>query len=198
MQINKILVGTHNPGKLTEIKNQLSPLDMEILSLDDVGITEDYEETGSTFEENALAKARFYYKLSGIPTLADDAGLQIDALDGEPGVLSRRWPGYEASDQELLDMLFAKLDGVPIEKRTARFVAISALFDGKESIISRGESLGKIGLELACEVKPGIPWSSVFYPDGYDKVFSQLSVEEKNKISHRGKSLKKLIEELQK
>lgn len=198
MQINKILVGTHNPGKLTEIKKQLAPLNIEVLSLDDVGIKQDFDENGKTFEENALGKAKFYYQLSGIPTLADDAGLEIDILNGEPGVLSRRWPGHEASDQELLDLLFAKLDGVPMEKRTAKFVAISALFDGKESIVTKGESLGKIGFELACEIKPGIPWSSAFYPDGYDKVFSQLTIEEKNKISHRGRSLNKLIKELQK
>ncbi|RJQ33934.1 non-canonical purine NTP pyrophosphatase [Candidatus Parcubacteria bacterium] len=198
MKINKLLVGTHNPGKLTEIKKQLSSLNIEIFSLTDLGIKEDYQETGATFEENAVGKAKFYHQLSGLPTLADDAGLEIDALGGEPGVMSRRWPGYEASDQELLDLLFTKLKGVPMEKRGAKFVAISALTDGQELIVSRGECLGRIGTELACEIKPGIPWSSVFYPTGYKQVFSQLSVEEKNKISHRGRSLNNLIKELEK
>ncbi len=199
MKVNKILIATHNKGKFAEIKVKLTDdLGIEVVSLSDLGITEDFEETGQTFEENAIGKAKFYYNIAKIPTLADDSGLVVDALDGEPGVKSRRWPGYEATDQELLDMLFAKLEGVPMEKRTAKFVVINALTDGQKTIVAKGEGLGVIGTELACEIKPGIPWSSVFYPQGYDKVFSQLSIEEKNKISHRGRALNNLIKELQK
>lgn len=197
MKVNKILVGTHNPGKLAEIKKQLSSLNVEILSLDDVGISEDYQETGKTFEANARGKAEFYNKLSGLPTLADDAGLEIDILGGEPGVKSRRWPGYEANDEELLELLFNKLEGVPMEKRSARFVVYNVLTDGAETIVAFGETRGKIATELVCEIRPGIPWSSVFYPDGHDKVFSQLSIEEKNKISHRGRALNNLLTQIQ-
>ena len=196
MKINKLLVATHNPGKFVEIKRQLTDLGIEVVSLKDVGIDQDFEETGNTFEDNARGKARFYYKLAGIPTIADDSGLEVDALGGEPGVKSRRWPGYEAGDQELLDLLVNKLKGVPWEKRTATFIATAVIIDGDKEIVTRGENRGKIGLKLACPIKPGIPWASIFYPEGHDKVFSQLSIDDKNKISHRGKALDKVIKEL--
>jgi XTP/dITP diphosphohydrolase len=196
MKINKLLVATHNPGKFKEIKQQLTALGIKVVSLKDLGIEQDFEETGNTFEENARGKAQFYHGLSDMPTLADDSGLEVDALNGEPSVKSRRWPGYEASDQELYDMLIQKLDGVPMEQRTARFVATSVIIDGDEEVVARGENKGTVGLELACPIEPGLPWSSVFYPEGYDVVFSQLDVAEKNKISHRGKALDKVIKEL--
>lgn len=196
MKINKLLVATHNPGKFNEIKQQLVALGIEVVSLKDLGIDQDFEETGSTFEENARGKAQFYHGLSGVPTLADDSGLEVDALDGQPGVKSRRWPGYEASDQELYDMLIQKLDGLPLEQRTAKFVATSVITDGDEEVVARGENKGTIGFELACPIEPGLPWSSVFYPEGHDIVFSQLKVTEKNKISHRGKALDKVIKKL--
>jgi len=196
MKINKLLVATHNPGKFNEIKQQLEVLGIEVVSLQDLDIDQDFEETGKTFEDNARGKARFYYHLSGMPTLADDSGLEVDALAGEPGVKSRRWPGYEASDQELYDMLIARLKGLPMEQRTAKFVATSVIFDGSKEIVARGENQGTIGFKLAAPIKPGLPWSSVFYPDGYDVVFSQLDLADKNKISHRGRALDKVIKQL--
>lgn len=193
MKLNKLLIATHNIGKFSEIKKQLEPLGLELISLSDLRIEEDIEEKGDKFEDIVRDKAEFYYNLSKMPTLATDGGMEVDILDGEPGVKSRRWPGHRATDEELLQFLLDKLDGVPIDKRTARFVETIAIYDGKDMEIFRGECLGTIGLEPACELKPGLPWSSIFYPKGYDKVFSQLAPEEKNEVSHRGNAIKALI-----
>ena len=196
MRINKLLIATHNPGKIAEVSKQLSKTGIDLVSLEDLNITEDYEETGVTFEENAVAKARFYHKLSGLPALADDSGLAVDALDGQPGVKTRRWPGYEASDQELLDMLLDKLKDVPLEQRIAKFRSVAAIVDEQNIWIGQGQALGRILLTPACDIEPGIPFSCLFQPDGYDKVYSQLTKEEKNSISHRGQAVSQLIKQL--
>lgn len=196
MKLTEVLIGTNNPGKFKEISRQFNKHGIKTYSLKDLNITADFEENGSTFEENAVGKAKFYYNLAKIPTIADDSGLEIDVLGGEPGVKSRRWAGYEMTDQEMLDMLFDKLKDIPYEKRTARFVAVSAIFDGEEVVIAKGDNRGYIAEELVCEMEKGIPWSSVFYPEGFNKVFSQLSVDEKNKMSHRGRALEKLLKKI--
>jgi len=197
MKISKLLIATHNPGKFKESQEKLlKNLDIEIVSLDDLGITADYQETGETFEENALGKAKFYYNLAHIPTIADDSGLSVDALGGEPGVHSRTWPGYSATDEELLAMLLDKMKDIPEEKRTAKFVTVIALFDGQKELVTRGEEAGSIASHQISQMDKGLPYSAVFYPNGYDKVFSQLSIEAKNAISHRGIALDKLIKKL--
>lgn len=197
MKIDKLLIATHNPGKYHEMAEYCSSLKIQTCSLSDLNISDDYDETGETFEDNAIGKAKFYYQLAHMPTLADDAGLCVDYLHGEPGVHSRRWGGHKGTDQEILDMLLTKLTGVALEQRTAQFVAALALYDGQDLIVESGECIGRIGLELACPIKPGIPFSSVFYPEGYNQVASQLSTEEKNKISHRGQALRKIVLRLQ-
>ena len=193
MKINKLLIATHNPGKFKEISKHLAVLNAELVSLSYLGISDDYQETGQTYEENALAKAKFYYHLAKIPSLADDSGLSVEALNGEPGVYSRTWPGYRASDEELLKMLLEKMKNIPAQKRRANFVTVVAYYDGKNEILSRGEILGLITDKQVCPIEAGFPYSSVFYPQGYDKVFSQLSIQDKNKISHRGKALNQFI-----
>ncbi|MBT4849662.1 RdgB/HAM1 family non-canonical purine NTP pyrophosphatase [Candidatus Parcubacteria bacterium] len=196
VKLNKLLIATHNPGKFSEIKKQLEPLGLELVSLTDLGIKDDFEETGQTFEENALGKAKFYYNIAKIPTLADDSGLSVGVLDGEPGVKSRRWPGYEASDEELLQMLLDKMKDVPQKQRTAKFVCVMALYDGKKEIITRGEKDGLITKEQMCPIKKGISYSSVFILKGSNKVSSELSIEEKNAVSHRGIALEELIKQI--
>ncbi|MFA6466506.1 MAG: RdgB/HAM1 family non-canonical purine NTP pyrophosphatase [Patescibacteria group bacterium] len=197
MKINKLLIATHNQGKFKESQVKLSKdLGIEIVSLADLGIIEDYKETGQTYEENAMAKAKFYYNLSKIPTMADDSGLSVEALGGEPGVHSRTWPGYTATDEELLQMLLDKMKDVPAEKRSAKFVTVVAFYDGQEELIARGEQLGTIASQLICKMDKGLPYSAVFYPDGYDKVFSELTIDQKNAISHRGRALEQIIKQL--
>lgn len=197
MKINKLLIATHNQGKFKESQVKLSKdLGIEIVSLVDLGIREDYEETGQTYEENAMAKAKFYYNLSKIPTIADDSGLSVDALGGEPGVHSRTWPGYTATDEELLQMLLDKMKDIPEGKRGASFICTIAFYDGEQEIITRGEKLGIITKKQMCPIKKGLPYSSVFSLEGYDKTSSELSIEEKNTISHRGLALDKLIKQL--
>lgn len=196
MKIDKLLIATHNAGKFAEISAKLKGLNVPLYSLDDLHITEDFEETGETFADNAIGKAKFYYELSKLPTLADDSGLCVDALGGMPGVHSRRWDGSKGTDEEILQKLFDKLKGVPLDKRTATFIAVAALYDGRELILARGENKGIFGLQAACPIKEGVPYSSAFYPDGHDRVSSQLSIEEKNKTSHRGRALEELIKKL--
>src|SRR3989338_5660668 len=130
----KLLIATKNPGKAREIKAFLgrsADWRIELVSLLDLFDAPDIEETGKTLEENAVLKARAYFEWSGTPCVADDAGLEIDFLNGEPGVKSRRWLGYEMKDQEMINTALDKLKGVPIEERTAHLKTVGAYFDGK-------------------------------------------------------------------
>ncbi|PWB38263.1 MAG: non-canonical purine NTP pyrophosphatase, RdgB/HAM1 family [Parcubacteria group bacterium] len=198
MKLEKLLIATHNSGKFAELKKLFETFGIPIYSLNDLKISEEFEEVGRTFEDNAVAKAKFYFELAKIPTLADDSGLAVDALHGEPGVHSRRWGNAQrGSDQDILDWLLKSLQKVPVEKRNCQFITVAALFDGEELITAEGTCRGRIGTELACPIEPGLPYSSIFYPLGHDKVFSQLSIEEKNKISHRGQAVNKIIKKLQ-
>ena len=198
MKINKLLIATHNIGKFKESEERLSKNlpNTKIISLSELGITEDFEETGETYEENAMGKAKFYYNLAKIPTIADDSGLSVDALGGEPGVHSRTWPGYTATDEELLEMILDKMKDVPKDKRTACFVTVIAFYNGAEEMIAKGEEFGSISDKSESKMDEGLPYSAVFFPKGHNKVFSQLSIEEKNAISHRGRALEKIIKKL--
>lgn len=180
----KILIATKNPGKAREISGFLGK-DFETVSLKDFSDSPDVEETGKTFEENAILKAKAYFDWSGIPSVADDAGLEIDFLSGEPGVLSRRWPGYEATDQELIDMALNKLKGVPHDKRTAHLVAVGAYFDGKNTIIGKGIIDGFIAEEQIAECEPGYPFRALFWIPKFNKLYQDLTLEEHEEINHR-------------
>ena len=127
--MKELLIATTNSGKILEYRAIIKELTLKVkaVSLKDIKIAQKIEETGQTFEENAVQKARFYHDLSGLATLADDAGLEIDYLSGEPGVKTRRWPGYEASDEKLIQIALNKLQGVPPEKRTAQLKAVICL-----------------------------------------------------------------------
>ena len=196
MRINRLLIATQNPGKFAEISDRLTQTGIDLVSLQDLNITQGYEENGTTFEENAVAKARFYHQLSGLPTLADDSGLSVDALDGEPGIHSRRWPGYAAKDQELLDMLMSKLKDTPLEARTAKFRTVAAIVDEQNIWIGQGQIAGLILKQPVCDIEEGLPFSCIFQAEGFDKVFSQLTKQEKNSISHRGRAIDELIKQL--
>jgi XTP/dITP diphosphohydrolase len=189
--VQKILIATHNFGKYKELMEVLENLPFKFVSLNDEKIEEDVEEDGDSFEANAIIKAEFFSRLTGLPTISDDSGIHVDALAGELGVKTRRWgAGAEASDAEWLAHF---LDRMASEKnRQAEFVAcIAFAHPHAETVTFRGECVGQILDKPKTEIQPGIPLSSVFLPDGKDKVYSAMSKAEKNDISHRGLAIKK-------
>ena len=195
--MKRLIFATGNKDKMKEIREILGSLPVEILSMKEAGIQAEIEEDGKSFEENALIKARAVCRLAGEMVLADDSGLEIDYLNGEPGIYSARYMGedtsYRIKNQNLMD----RLSGVPDEKRTARFVcAIAAAFpDGREYVV-RGTIEGRIGYEERGE--NGFGYDPIFYLPYRDVSTAQLSREEKNSISHRGNALKKMKELLEK
>ena len=196
----KLLIATKNPGKAREIKEFLGKSvswRTEVISLAQLPNAPDIEETGKTFEENAVFKAKKYFEWSGMATIADDSGLEIDFLNGEPGVLSRRWPGYEATDQELIDIALKKLRGVPQEKRTAHLVAVGAFYDGKCTLIEKGSINGYIVEEQKAECEPGYPFRAIFMVSKFDKLYQDLTHEEHEKVNHRRELYTKLAEKIQ-
>ena len=186
----KLLIGTSNTGKHIEISEVLGCLDLELLRPKDLSIEIDPEETGSTYAENALLKARHFFELGGsVPTISDDSGIIIDALEGELGVYTRRWgAGPEASDQEWIEHFLARMDAE--ENRKARFVCNLAYIDAEEKEhLFEGVCEGVITPTLEADYLPGLPISACFKPDGFDAVYSAMSINEKNTISHRGRAV---------
>ncbi len=188
----ELLLATHNPHKAEEYRRMVSKMGYCIRTLDDLNIQETPEETGATFRENALIKARALYKKTGLPVLADDSGLEIKALDGRPGVYSARYAGEGASSLLRNQTILQELEGVC--DRTARFVCVICYIDpkGQPSFVE-GICEGKIGLEGKGE--NGFGYDPIFYVG--DRSFAQLTSEEKDRISHRGRALHKLAELLQ-
>lgn len=194
-----ILIATHNQGKLREILEVLATLPYQFVSLDDLGITEDVEEIGVTHEDNALLKAQFFQAKTGLPTIAEDSGIYVDAFPGDFGVYTRRWKGLNnATDQQWIELFLNEIKKIEPANRTARFVCYSIfLADGKApSYGVIGETGGMITDSLQAPLIDGIPISSCFIPHGSTQVYATLSVEEKNKISHRGKAMHQLKEYL--
>ncbi|MFT7184541.1 MAG: XTP/dITP diphosphohydrolase, partial [Oceanicoccus sp.] len=178
-----------------EISNMLASTGAKFFSPADLGITEDFdEEGGESFEENALGKARFYGRRAAkMIVVADDSGLTVDALEGELGVKTRRWgAGETASDEEWLDFFMNRMERE--SNRKAAFVCAAALRfpDCSEEVFTKGTP-GSICTEQKAAIKAGIPLSSVFLPDGYDKVYASMTDEEKNKLSHRGKAFAEIL-----
>lgn len=193
--MKKIIFATGNMGKMKEIREILKDLDAEVLSMKEAGVEADIVEDGKTFEENAVIKAKTICELTGEIALADDSGLEIDYLNKEPGIYSARYMGEDTSYRIKNANLIGRLEGVPDEKRTARFVcAIAAAFpDGTVKTV-RGTMEGRIGYEEAGE--NGFGYDPIFYLPEYGCSSAELSMEEKNKISHRGKALRAIKEEL--
>ena len=193
--MKKIIFATGNAGKMKEIREILKDLDAEVLSMKEAGVEAEIVEDGKTFEENAVIKAKTVCKLTGEIALADDSGLEIDYLNKEPGIYSARYMGEDTSYRIKNANLIKRLEGVPDEKRTARFVcAIAAAFpDGTVKTV-RGTMEGRIGYEETGE--NGFGYDPIFYLPEYGCSSAELSMEEKNKISHRGKALRAIKEEL--
>ena len=195
--MNKIIFATGNAGKMREIKAILADLGMEILSMKEAGVTADIEENGDTYEENALIKARAVATLTGEIVLADDSGLEIDYLNGEPGVYSARYLGEDTPYRVKNANLIERLEGVPDEKRTARFVcAIAAVFPDGRELTTRATIEGRIGYEEKGE--GGFGYDPIFYVPEFGRTTAELTAEEKNQVSHRGKALQLMKEELRK
>lgn len=193
--MDKIVFATTNEGKVKEIKEILGDFPIEVVSMKEMGITADIEENGTTFEENSLIKARALAKLTGLPALADDSGLEVDYLNGEPGIYSARYLGRDTDYDYKNNYIIDKLSGAKGEDRSARFVCVISLVlpDGRE-FVERGVVEGLIGYEQKGE--NGFGYDPIFYLPEYGKTSAELPPEEKNKISHRGKALtamKKLI-----
>ncbi len=188
----RVIVATKNPGKIREISDILSEFNIEVVSQADAGIDVEVDETGSTFLENALIKARAVSLLCDDPVLADDSGLCVDALDGRPGVYTARYGG-SISNREKMEKLLSELSGE--NNRSAKFVCSVALVfpDGSE-ITTEGEALGKITEEISGD--GGFGFDPVFYSTELKKKFSECAEEEKNKISHRGRALSSLRDKL--
>lgn len=193
--MKKVIFATGNEGKMKEIREILGDLDIELLSLKDAGITADIEENGSTFEENAIIKAKTISQLTGEIVLADDSGLEIDYLNKEPGIYSARYMGEDTSYHIKNSNLIQRLEGVPDQQRSARFVcAIAAAFpDGTVKTV-RASMEGRIGYEEKGE--NGFGYDPIFYLPEYGCSSAEISMEEKNKISHRGKALRAIKDEL--
>lgn len=198
----RLLVATHSAHKLAELRELLRLDRGELVSLDDLGIGDEPEETGETFETNARIKARFGARRSGLPTLADDSGIEVDALDGAPGVRTRRYAGPDATDEDNNAKLLAALHDVPPERRGARYVCVLALAlprpggapaDAVPMRIVRGTSRGRIA--TAPRGTGGFGYDPIFEPAGEPvggRTFGQWAPEEKHAVSHRGRAARRM------
>lgn len=189
---HKLLLATRNKGKIEEFRRILEDIaagQIELVGLDQFPNLHDVDETGSTFEENALLKAREMCEASGIPAIADDSGLCVDYLNGDPGIFSARWAGSHGDDRANTAKVLASLADVPDEKRGAHFICVAALAlpDGRTHV-EEGKFEGRILREPIGD--QGFGYDPIFRPDGYAISSAQMSAEEKDAISHRGKSLR--------
>jgi XTP/dITP diphosphohydrolase len=192
--LTELLVASRNPKKLAELRRVLDGAGMSgltLVSLNDVPPFDEAPETGATFEDNALAKARDAFAATGLAAVADDSGLQVAALNGMPGVLSARWSGNHGDDAANTTLLLAQLRDVPGERRGAAFVSACALVSPAGEVVVRGEWRGSIAREPRGD--GGFGYDPVFVPDGYDRTAAELSPSEKDAVSHRGRALALLV-----
>ena len=186
----KFVIATHNQHKLQELQRILAPLGIEAITAD----LSEVEETGTTFAENAFLKAQSACRETGLPAVADDSGLEVEALDGRQGVYSARYAGENATDAQRMEKLLGELEGVPVEKRGARFVsAVCCVFPDGERIQVEGECPGAIAFAPAGE--DGFGYDPVFLCG--EKTFAQMTAAEKDAVSHRGKALEKFSQALE-
>jgi len=193
----KLIFATGNPGKLKEIKNILSDLDVEVLGMREVGIKDEIVEDGQTLEENSLKKAHFVIDKTNQWALADDTGIFIKALNDEPGIYAARWAGANASDDDMVCFTLDKLKTVPVSKRQVVFKTVAVLVapDGQEWIFE-GVLEGAMATKPRGELRPKLPYDLLFVPEGHNKTFSEMSDEKKNSLSHRGQAFSKLKKHL--
>ncbi len=197
--MKNIVVATRNKDKYNEIKEILKDMPFEVISMDEAGVylTADIEETGKTFEENALIKAKKVCELTGEITIADDSGIEIDYLGGAPGIYSSRFGGKDATDFEKNKQILEMLEGVPFEKRSARFTcAIAVAYPDGNHFVVKGLCNGYIGYEP--KGSNGFGYDPIFFVPEYGMTTAQMKPEEKHKISHRGNALRLMLNEFKK
>lgn len=185
----QILFATHNQNKVNELSKKV-PSNIELISLQDINFNEEIEETGTTIEANALLKAQFIFEKFKKPCIADDTGLEVEALNSEPGVYSARYAGEEKSDSANMQKLLHNLSNKT--NRNARFKSVIAYCDGNSTFVFEGMISGKIGFEQIGT--NGFGYDPIFIPDGFDKTFAQMSMDEKNQISHRAIAVTKFLD----
>jgi len=194
--MHKLVIASNNQGKLRELSALLEPLDYEVHTQSEFGVG-DADETGTTFVENAIIKARHAAEITGLPAIADDSGIEVDALDGAPGVYSARFSAPNATDEKNNALLVEKLRAVPEQERTARYRAVIVYMRHAKDpspLICEGSWEGRIVLEPRGE--GGFGYDPHFYVPTHDCTGAELSAGEKNKISHRGQALQQLVEKL--
>lgn len=191
--VERIIFATRNAGKMKEIRMILEDLGVPVVSMKEAGVTAEIIEDGQSFEENAVIKAKAVMELTGEPVLADDSGLEIDYLDRAPGIYSARYMGEDTSYDVKNTAILRQLDGVPEEKRTARFVcAIACAFPDGAVLTSRGVMEGIIGYEIKGE--NGFGYDPIFYLPECGCTSAEITPEQKNELSHRGKALRQMRE----
>ena len=186
----KIVLATHNHDKEIELKHSLRGLDVEICSLSEYPDIGEIDETGATLLENSLLKANTVHDLTGLPVIADDTGLEVDALDGAPGVYSARFSGVNATYEDNVNKLLSVMEDVPDDMRSARFRTVISFVDETQELWTEGFIEGRITENARGNM--GFGYDPVFYVPRLKKTFAELSTAEKNKISHRGLALQKL------
>lgn len=189
----KIIFATQNKGKAAEVKAIFAGSQIEIISLYDLGSKIDVEETGSTFRENAFLKAKTIYEIYKEPVVADDSGLEIEQLDGRPGVYSARYAGEPCTFEDNNLKVISELQDFP-EPHRAKFISFAAYYDGKNKLETVGELPGRMIKEQ--RGTNGFGYDPIFIPDGFDLTISEMDFNTKNKISHRAKSFEKLRDDL--
>ncbi len=190
----EVILATRNRGKLAEVRQIMASSGLRVLGADEIEFPE-VEESGETFDENALSKATEVSDYTGIATIADDSGLVVDALCGAPGVLSARYGGEQGNDEANIAKLLAKMKAVPDAERTARFICVAAYVEPPgRTIVSNGVCEGRIA--PAPRGDRGFGYDPVFIPEGYERTMAELDAETKNSISHRGKAFRALREQL--
>ncbi|MGI9054694.1 MAG: RdgB/HAM1 family non-canonical purine NTP pyrophosphatase [Pyrinomonadaceae bacterium] len=190
----QILAGTKNAGKIRELKELLAGLPINLQSLNEFENIVEPEETGATFAENAALKAVYYARETGLAALADDSGLEVEALNNAPGVYSARYAGATASDAEKISKLLNEIKTVKEENRSARFVCAIALTDKSGEIIFQTEGICRGKIASAPAGKNGFGYDPVFIPEGFDETFGELSGAIKSNLSHRARAIEKIIQ----
>ena len=188
-ELNTIVLATHNRDKREELKETLSEFTVKILSLNDFPFIGEIEEVGKTLLENSMIKAKTVHNLTQLPVIADDTGLEVEALNGAPGIYSARYAGEDVTYEDNVNKLLAEMENIPLENRKAQFRTVISFVDKDRELWTEGRIKGIIG--ESAKGKNGFGYDPVFFVPELEKTFSELSIGEKNRISHRGLAMKK-------